>query len=104
MALLSACGAGDLFKMRQLIKDGCNVNTRGEHGRTPLMVAAIGGHNQVVEELIRVGARVNVKGNGQQTALYYASWWGHCSVVKTLWAAGADTNVQGVLYPFDVCS
>ena len=96
MALLSACREGDLFKMRQLIKEGCDVNTRGENGTTPLIEAAWWGHNQVVQELIRGGARVNVKDNGQLTALYHASWWGRCSVVKTLCAAGADTNVQGL--------
>ena len=95
MALLSACGASDLFKVRQLIKEGCNVNTRsGEYGRTPLMEAAIRGHNQVVEELVREGAHVNVKDEYQLTALCHASRWGHCSVLKTLCAAGADTNVQ----------
>ena len=95
MALLSACREGDLFKVRQLIKEGCDVNTTGgEYGTTPLMEAAIRGHNQVVEELIRKGARVNVKDNAQRTALYWVSWNGHCSVVKTLCAAGADTNVQ----------
>ena len=97
MDLLSACEEGDLFKVRRLIKEGLSVNTRGEYsGKTPLIAAAIEGHDQVVEELIREGARVNVKDNGQRTALYYASWWGHCSVVKTLCAAGADTNVQGL--------
>ena len=94
MALIDACEKGDLFRVRQLIKEGCNVNTRGEYGTTPLMEAASEGHGQVVEELIREGARVNVKNNVQRTALYYASWRGHCSVVKTLCAAGADTNVQ----------
>ena len=95
MALWSACEKGDLFKVKQLIKEGCDVNTRGgEYGRAPLIEAAIGGHNQVVEELVRKGARVNVKDKYQRTALYCASWRGHCSVVKTLCAAGADTNVQ----------
>ena len=93
MALRSACGGGDLFKVRRLIKEGCNVNTRGEVGTTPLMEAARRGHDQVVEELIREGAYVNANDNYQQTALFYASWNGHCSVVKTLCAAGADTNV-----------
>ena len=95
MALLSACREGDLFKVRQLIKEGCDVNTRGgEYGTTPLIEAASEGHNQVVKELIRGGARVNVKNMCQRTALYWASRYGHCSVVKTLCAAGADTNVQ----------
>ena len=98
MALLGACREGDLFKVRRLIKEGCNVNTRGgEYGTTPLIEAASEGHGQVAEELIRGGARVNVKDNFQQTALHRASWYGHCSVVKTLCAAGADTNVQDQL-------
>ena len=96
MALWSACEKGDLFKVRQLIKEGHDVNTRDEYGTTPLTEAAGRGHDQVVEELIREGAHVNVKDHYQQTALYYASWRGHCSVVKTLCAAGADTNVQGL--------
>ena len=94
MSLFDVCRAGDLFKVRRLIKDGSNVNTRSEYGTTPLIAASIRGHDQVVEELIREGARVNVKNNSQRTALHCASWRGHCSVVNTLLAAGADTNVQ----------
>ena len=95
MDLCNACREGDLFKVRRLIKEGHDVNTRGEYGRTPLIEAAIEGHDQVVEELITEGAHVNVKNKySQLTALYCASWNGHCSVVKTLCAAGADTNVQ----------
>ena len=95
MALWRACGAGDLFKVRQLIKEGHDVNTRGGYyGTTPLMEAAGGGHDKVAKELIREGAHVNVKDKYQQTALYWASRYGHCGVVKTLCAAGADTNVQ----------
>ena len=94
MDLLSACCEGDLFRVRQLMKKGCDVNTRGEYGTTPLIAAATEGCDQVVEELIREEAHVNVKDNFQRTALYYASCNGHWSVVKTLCAAGADTNVQ----------
>ena len=95
MALLGACREGDLLKVRQLIKEGHNVNTRGGCvGTTPLIEAALGGHGQVVEELIREGADVNGKSAVQRAALHYASWNGHCSVVKTLCTAGADTNVQ----------
>ena len=95
MALFDACGEGDLFKVRWLIKEGHDVNTRvGEFGRTPLMEAASECHDQVVEELIREGTHVNVKDNDQRTALHWTSWYGHCSVVKRLCAAGADTNVE----------
>ena len=62
MALLSAYGKGYWFKVRQLIKEDCDVNTRSdEFGTTPLMEAAWGGHDQVVENLIREGADVNGK-------------------------------------------
>ena len=97
MDLCDAFEEGDLFRVRRLIKEGHNVNTRGEYGRTPLIKAAIKGHDQVVEELIREGARVNVKDYSSLTALYYASWCGHCGVVITLCAAGADCNVQDEL-------
>ena len=94
MALIDACEEGDLFRVRWLIQEGHNVNTRGRSfDATPLIMAAIGGHDQVVEQLIREGAHVNVKDKYQQTALYHASWSVHCRVVKTLCAAGADTNV-----------
>ena len=97
MDFCDAFEEGDLFRVRRLIKEGHNVNTRGEYGRTPLIKAAIKGHDQVVEELIREGARVNVKDYSSLTALYYASWCGHCGVVITLCAAGADCNVQDEL-------
>ena len=94
MDLFSVCREGDLFRVRRLIKEGYDVNTRGEYGKAPLIEAANRGHDQVVKELIREGARVNVKDNDQRTALHYASWNGHCTVVKTLCAGGADTNGQ----------
>ena len=97
MDLCDAFEEGDLFRVRRLIKEGHNLNTRGEYGRTPLIKAAIKGHDQVVEELIREGARVNVKDYSSLTALYYASWCGHCGVVIKLCAAGADCNVQDEL-------
>ena len=53
MALWSACREGGLLKVRQLIKEGHDVNTRGGYyGTTPLIEATIKGHDQVVEELV----------------------------------------------------
>ena len=95
MALFDACSRGDLFRVKRLIKEGHNVNTRGGlYGRTPLIEAVRWGRAQIAEELVREGAHVNVKDNLQQTALHCASWRGHCSVAEILCAAGADINVQ----------
>ena len=94
MELWRACKEGDLVRVRQLIQDGQHVNRGDSVGWTPLMYAAVRGHDQVVHELIRAGADVNRKDNNKGTALHKASSCGHSSVVKTLTEAGANLNVQ----------
>ena len=94
MDIWTASREGDLEKVRQLIQDGHNVNRGDSGGWTPLMVAAVNGHNQVVRELIRAGADVNGKNNTKRTALHWASRSGHSSVIKTLAEAGANLNEQ----------
>ena len=92
MNIWRTCEEGDLERVRQLIQDGQNVNSDGRYGATPLMKAAVNGHDQVVRELIRAGADVNEKDNIKQTALHWASRRAHSSVVKTLAEAGANLN------------
>ena len=94
MELWEACREGDLERVRQLIQEDQDVNRGGSDGRTPLMLAALNGRDQVVQELIRAGADVNGKDNIKRTALHRASSWGHSSVIKTLAEAGANLNVQ----------
>ena len=97
MDVWTACGKGNLERVRQLIQDGQDVNTTSDRFvPTPLMEAAYSGHVQVVGELIRAGARVNAKGYRKQTALHWASCRGHSSVVTTLIEAGANLNEQDV--------
>ena len=96
MDLWTACGKGNLARVRQLIQDGQDVNTTGVgiSGTTPLICAAVSGHVQVMGELIRAGARLNAKDNYKQTALHKAICCGHSSVVTTLIKAGANLNEQ----------
>ena len=96
MDIWTACEVGDLEKVRQLIQNGQDVNRGDTYGWTPLMLAAVNGHDQVVRELIRAGADVNGKNNHKQTALHRASSRGHSNVIKTLAEAGANLNVQDV--------
>ena len=61
MDISIACIKGDLERVRQLIQEGQDVNRGNRFGWTPLMLAALNGHDQVVQELIRAGADVNGK-------------------------------------------
>ena len=93
MDIWTACAEGDLERVRQLIQ--VQDMYRGDSiGWTPLMLAALNGHDQIVRELIRAEADVNGKDKYKQTALHLASRRGHSNVVKTLAEAGANLNVQ----------
>ena len=95
MDIWRACVEGDLERVRQLIQDGQDVSKSDILARTPLMLAAYNGHDQVVQELIRAGD-VNGKDNNKHTALHWASSCSHSSLVKTLAEAGANFNEQDV--------
>lgn len=55
-ALHCVCVWGDDAAARLLVENGININQRGEHGFTPVRVAAECGHNGIVEFLISNGA------------------------------------------------
>jgi hypothetical protein len=63
--------------------------------RTPLVVAAIYGHADVVGLLIERGADVNAIDNNELTALQNAAREGHEEVVRVLLSRGADSNRKG---------
>lgn len=59
--------------MVELLKQGADINTKNQHGRTALIEAARTGDHQVVKTLIEMGASINVKDNYDATALAYAN-------------------------------
>jgi ankyrin repeat protein len=58
-ALQRAIEAGDLEKVKALIKSGENVNGTGPAGKTLVHVAGELGHADILSELIRAGAKVD---------------------------------------------
>ena len=72
---------------------GTDVNTRGEYETTSLMVAALGGHADVVRVLLEKGADVNLQDANGYTALMYAAKDGHKDIVQALLDAGADSTI-----------
>ncbi|KAL1607807.1 Ankyrin repeat and SAM domain-containing protein 6 [Paraconiothyrium brasiliense] len=74
------------FLVRQM---GVDVEARCGGGRTALMLAAQGGHEDVVKALWAHGAD-----GGAKTALALASHFGHPEIVDVLIAAGADIEAR----------
>jgi ankyrin repeat protein len=92
--LIEAAEDGDAAKVENFIKQGADVNAKGEGGGTALMWAAGEGHAEIVKTLIAEGADVNTKSEDGVTALMWAAGAGHAEIVKTLIAKGADVNVS----------
>jgi len=114
--LQKASEEGNLEKVRQLIKQGANVNllvwdktsSKNENDiyasyqETPLMLASKKGHLDVVKELLAVGANVNqilpihtereMMPGEAQTALEMSCRLDNMDVVKALASAGTDTQ------------
>ena len=53
-----ACDGGDLSMVKLVIRAGCDVD-HFHRGHTPLMMASIRGHDDVVKELILAGCKVD---------------------------------------------
>ena len=78
-----------------LIRAGADVNKQNENGSAPLMMAAKGGWNTLVEDFLKAGANVNASDENHYTALTHAAYEDHYKCVVTLVRAGADVSDVG---------
>lgn len=85
---------GDISKVKRLLNQGVNVNTRHDPNRTALSWAAGSGHNNIVKHLINKGATINSRDTNGMTPLMRAAVSGREAVVRTLLNAGANINAQ----------
>ena len=63
--------------------------------KTPLMRAAVNGHDQCASALIHAGADVNATAGYNKTALMCAAKQGNNKCIEILLRAGADVNTRG---------
>jgi ankyrin repeat protein len=92
--LLHASKAGNSYLVEQLLDhlDEPCMNKQNSRGETPLMVAAMNGHYQVVDTLLRKkGTNVEARDNSGRTALSWASHYGREPVVSQLIDKGQAT-------------
>jgi ankyrin repeat protein len=92
--LVGSAGRGKIDKVRQLLSQGIDIDSRNKDGATALLKAAGNGHLDVVGELIQGGADVNATDQQGLTPLMLASAVGYVEIARLLVERGADVNAR----------
>jgi len=90
--LFRAAERGDSSLVRELLRTCTNIDVVNKFGSSPLLIAALNGHLEVVDILIKKGANVNHRGPDLWTPLHAACFYGHMEVACLLLGYGADPN------------
>jgi ankyrin repeat protein len=88
------CEQGNLEKTLEILakKKQIDINSKGKFGRTPIHLACMKGHLNVILPLINSGASIEQKNDHGFSALYIASLFGHDLIVRTLIESNADIH------------
>ncbi|CAF3626493.1 hypothetical protein SNK05_007412 [Fusarium graminearum] len=97
-ALYYACRYGLLWAAKRLIIEGADVNIQYHGFGTVLHVAALMGHQEIVQLLLDNGADINARSDTCGNALYTATVKEHPLVVRLLLERGADANATTNAY------
>jgi hypothetical protein len=93
MDIFTAAYNGNVQRVKELIRNGANVNAYTDYG-TILIYASRGGHIDVVKELIKNGANVNAVCTFGTTPLMWAAENGLLEIVKELIRNGANVDAR----------
>lgn len=87
---------GDLTKTQSLIaKDPALLNSKTEDGSTPLHVAIMGGHKELMEYIIQEGANIDAQDKEGRTPLLNAIIFKKPELAHILIEMGADVKIKG---------
>jgi len=92
-SLLEAAAKGRGNEVTDLVRKGASPRLSDDQLRTPLHLAAGGGHSIVIEYLLTQKARINSVDRSGQTPLHKAALNNHELVVYTLLRHGADASI-----------
>jgi ankyrin repeat protein len=83
--LIKNARAGNLERVRDLLREGVNINAKDKNGYTPLITASCYGHLDVVRELFMHNTvDVNAAGNDGNSPFIWACIRGQLIVVREL--------------------
>ena len=85
---------GNREAVKNLLKEGADVNAKNSDGYTALILASSNGRTEIVAMLLDAGANVNAKDEYNATALIKASSNGHKEIVEMLLEKGADVDAK----------
>lgn len=86
---------GDLHELKKIIsKDKSLVSEKSTLGFTPLYIASMEGHSDIVSYLLSQGADIEVKNHLEERPLAKAVKFGHIEVARILIDNGAEVNAQ----------
>ncbi len=98
--LLAAARNGDLNTVKALIDKGAPVEAKTPYGQTPLYLAAMSGHEAVVEYLLDKGAKTDIHDTFYKASMLdFSLERKHYAVAKLLIAKGSgniDTELKDV--------
>ena len=81
--------------IKELIKQGANVNAKDLDGNTPLHFASCHNNPEIIKLLIEKGAKVNAKSNNKNTPLHLAIDYNNIEIITLLLNQEADVKAEG---------
>jgi uncharacterized protein len=90
---------GSIDELQHLVATGADVDARDGHGQTALMLAAVEGHDHVVEWLVERGAVLDHTAKYGLSAVMLGVVNGHVDVVRALVRTGANLGLRGTGAP-----
>ena len=91
-AIFAASARGDTKRIEALVKKGERVDARDAYGRTPLHVAAYGGHHEAMRVLVRAGADPNSLENDRYDIITIAAVANDIPTLKVALALGGSAK------------
>ena len=84
LTLTEIARAGRVDALAAILASGAAINGRDADGRTPLMLAAIHGHREMVRQLLAAGADPHLRDPSDQTAAQLALAAGHMQIADLI--------------------